>query len=69
MGIGLILGPLLEMYLTRALRIAGGNVTVLFSCPLGNVLWLLVLLSLVLPYGREYRQKRRAQLPAAASGG
>ncbi len=62
MLIGIILGPLFEQYLVRALRISEGNVLVLFSSPLGNALWGLLVLSLVLPYFRQWRGRRR---PAA----
>ncbi|HEX2199612.1 MAG TPA: tripartite tricarboxylate transporter permease [Burkholderiales bacterium] len=62
MLIGIILGPLFEQYLVRALRISEGNVLVLFSSPLGNALWGLLALSLVLPYLRQWRGRRR---PAA----
>ena len=60
MLIGIILGPLFEQYLVRALRISEGNVLVLFSSTLGNVLWGLLVLSLVLPYLRPSRARRRA---------
>ena len=42
----------------RALRLSEGDLLILFSSPLGNVLWGL-LLSLVLPLWRGYRQKKR----------
>jgi putative tricarboxylic transport membrane protein len=57
MLIGIILGPLFERYLVRALRISEGDVTVLFSSTLGNVLWGLLVLSLVLPYLRKPRSQ------------
>ena len=44
--IGILLGPLFEQYLVRALRISQGDLTVLFSSTLGNVLWGLLVLSL-----------------------
>jgi putative tricarboxylic transport membrane protein len=59
MLIGIILGPLFEQYLVRALRISEGNALVLFSSTLGNALWALLVLSLVLPYWRG-RLKRKA---------
>jgi putative tricarboxylic transport membrane protein len=59
MLIGIILGPLFEQYLVRALRISEGNVLVLFSSTLGNVLWGLLVLSLALPYLRRWRAERR----------
>ena len=51
--IGILLGPLFEQYLVRALRISEGDVTILFSSTLGNVLWALLALSLVLPLLRR----------------
>ena len=68
MVVGFILGPLFERYLTRALRISGGDVGVLFSSPLGNVLWLLVILSLAIPYLRELRQSRPPDRPHPQPG-
>jgi len=56
--IGILLGPLFEQYLVRALRISEGNVAVLFSSTLGNVLWGLLVLSLVLPMWQGYRRKK-----------
>ena len=47
--IGVILGPLLENYFLRALRISQGDLGVLFSSTIGNVLWVLLLLSLFAP--------------------
>ena len=57
--IGILLGPLFEQYLVRALRLSQGDLTVLFSSTLGNVLWGLLVLSLVLPLWRGYMQKKR----------
>ena len=59
MLIGIILGPLFEQYLVRALRISEGNVLVLFSSTLGNALWALLALSLLLPFLRG-RTRRNA---------
>jgi putative tricarboxylic transport membrane protein len=58
--IGIILGPLFEQYLVRALRISEGNLMVLFSSPIGNALWALLVLSLLLPLWRGYRQRKVA---------
>jgi putative tricarboxylic transport membrane protein len=58
--IGILLGPLFEQYLVRALRLSEGNLLVFFSSPLGNVLWALLALSLVLPMWRGYRQRKLA---------
>jgi len=56
--IGILLGPLFEQYLVRALRISQGDLTVLFSSTLGNVLWGLLVLSLALPLWRNYAQRK-----------
>jgi putative tricarboxylic transport membrane protein len=57
--IGIILGPLLEQYLMRALRLSQGDLMVLFSSNIGNALWVMLALSLVLPYLRERRRRNR----------
>jgi len=48
--IGVILGPLLEQYFLRALRISQGDVMVLFSSRIGNVLWAFLVVSVAMPY-------------------
>ncbi|HEY8486108.1 MAG TPA: tripartite tricarboxylate transporter permease [Limnochordales bacterium] len=67
MVVGFILGPLFERYLTRSLRLAGGNVLVLFSSPLADVLWAMAVLALVIPYLRERRERQAAATPAATT--
>jgi putative tricarboxylic transport membrane protein len=61
--IGVILGPLLEQYFLRALRMSQGDVSVLFSSTLGNILWLALVASIALPYAVEWR-RARARRPA-----
>jgi putative tricarboxylic transport membrane protein len=56
--IGIILGPLFEVYLIRTLRISQGDVRILFSSPIGNVLWVLLLASILLPYFRARRAEQ-----------
>jgi putative tricarboxylic transport membrane protein len=56
--IGVILGPLLEQYFLRALRISQGDIMVIFSSHVGNILWVLLLLSLAVPWVIEYRRRR-----------
>ncbi len=58
--IGILLGPLFEQYLVRALRISQGDLTVLFSSTLGNVLWGFLVLSLVLPALKGYLRRTSA---------
>jgi putative tricarboxylic transport membrane protein len=55
--IGVIIGPLFEQYFVRALRISQGDLSILFSSTLGNVLWAMLALSLALPYLRRDRSK------------
>jgi putative tricarboxylic transport membrane protein len=56
--IGVILGPLLETYFLRALKKSQGDITVLFSSSLGNVLWAMLALSLIVPLILNWRRKR-----------
>ena len=58
--IGVILGPLLEQYFLRAMRIAQSDPWFLFSSTLGNVLWVCLLLSLLIPW---LMQRRRDEKP------
>jgi len=57
--IGVILGPLLERYFLIAMQMSQGDIMVLFSSDLGNVLWAGLFFSIGLPYFIEYRRKRR----------
>ncbi len=57
--IGVILGPLLETYFLRALKKADGDIMTLFSSSLGNVLWVALALSLLLPIFFDWRRKRK----------
>jgi putative tricarboxylic transport membrane protein len=58
MLVGVILGPLFEQYLVRALRISEGNLGVLFSSTIGNALWALLAFSLLVPVLRGAWQRR-----------
>jgi putative tricarboxylic transport membrane protein len=50
----------------RALRLSEGNLLVLFSSTVGNVLWSFLVLSLVLPVLRPYLRRK---VSANSSGG
>ena len=58
--IGVVLGPLFEKYLVRALRLSEGDPRILFSSTTGNVLWGLLVLSLMYPVLRAWRAKQKA---------
>jgi len=58
--IGVILGPLLEQYMLRALKMSDGDAMVLFSSNLGNVLWLVLVATLVLPVWLNKRKAKGA---------
>jgi len=62
--IGVILGPMLETYFIRALKISQGDIMVLFSSKLGNVLWVALILSVGISLYMEKRKK-----PGAAGDG
>ena len=66
--IGVILGPLLETYFLRALKMSQGDIMVIFSSTLGNILWVCLFLSLALPYFLDYRRKHRRGQEAEAGG-
>lgn len=57
--IGIILGPLLERYFLLALKKSDGDITTLFSSNLGNVLWLALVVSLVLPAVLNWKRSRK----------
>jgi putative tricarboxylic transport membrane protein len=59
--IGVILGPLLENYFLRALRISQGDLSTLFSSTIGNTLWVLLLLSLVAPGLKRYLNRSKQE--------
>mgnify|MGYP005806031781 CR=1 FL=1 len=58
--IGVVLGPIFEKYLVRALRLSEGDPRILFSSTTGNVLWGLLALSLLFPVFRAWRAKMKA---------
>ncbi|MGI9478616.1 MAG: tripartite tricarboxylate transporter permease [Hyphomicrobiaceae bacterium] len=57
--IGVILGPLLENFFLRAMRISQGDLTTLFSSNIGNVLWVLLVLSVLGPSFKAWLNRRR----------
>jgi putative tricarboxylic transport membrane protein len=60
--IGVILGPLLERYFLWALKKSDGDIMVLFSSNIGNVLWVLLVLSISLPALFDWRKTRARML-------
>jgi putative tricarboxylic transport membrane protein len=63
--IGVVLGPIFEKYLVRALRLSEGDPSILFSSTIGNVLWALLALSLLFPALRNWFGKRKLKLKTA----
>ena len=61
--IGVILGPMLETYFLRALKMSDGDIMVLFSSSLANVLWLALIVSILAPMAINFKRNRRQ--PAA----
>ena len=66
--IGVILGPLLETYFLRALKMSQGDIMVIFSSSIGNTLWVALALSLIIPYLKDYHRKRSAMRNALHRG-
>jgi putative tricarboxylic transport membrane protein len=58
--IGVVLGPIFEKYLVRAMRISEGDPRILFSSTIANVLWTLLALSLLIPAIRAWRRRKKA---------
>jgi putative tricarboxylic transport membrane protein len=63
--IGIVLGRLFEFRLLVALKGADGDLMVLFSSTLGNILWAMLFASLALPYVLAWRRKRLAGATSA----
>ncbi|HSG07645.1 MAG TPA: tripartite tricarboxylate transporter permease [Longimicrobiales bacterium] len=63
--LGLVLGPLMEKSLRRAMALSGGEWRILFDSPIAITLWGLALASLVVPP----LLARRARLPLTAAAG
>ena len=59
--IGVILGPLFEVYLVRSLRLSQGDPMILFSSTTGNFLWAGLAFSLVFPPLRTWLKRKREQ--------
>ena len=62
--IGVILGPLLERFFLIAMQMSQGDIMVLFSSDLGNVLWACLFVSIGMPYFIAYRRNRKKALEA-----
>ena len=60
--IGVILGPMLENFFLRALRISQGDLTTLFSSSLGNTLWILLIISLFIPSIKKYLSRKKQDI-------
>jgi putative tricarboxylic transport membrane protein len=59
--IGVILGPLLETYFLRAMKMSQGDLMVLFSSKLGNLLWVALFVSIAMPYFIDWKRARQKQ--------
>jgi len=66
--IGVILGPLLEQYMLVALQKSDGDFLTLFSSTLGNILWVALFASLILPAVINHRKRRRQTVFAEGEG-
>ncbi len=65
--VGLILGPLAEQHLRRALAISQGDITTLFQSPIAAVLLILAAVALVLPLILRFRGRGNVLSQMAAS--
>jgi putative tricarboxylic transport membrane protein len=60
--VGLILGPLAEQQLRRALTLFEGDPSILLSSPITVFLWIVVALSLLIPLVLPVAKRRRRTL-------
>ena len=60
--IGVILGPLLEKYFLWSLKKSDGDIMILFSSTLGNILWVAFAASIILPIVFGMRRKRKLKV-------
>lgn len=58
--LGVVLGPMMELNLRRALSLSGGEFSILLGSPLAIALWLMVLASIALPF---LKLRRKAPAP------
>ena len=59
--IGVILGPLLENFFLRAMRISQGDLSTLFSSNIGNALWVLLIITLAAPSIKSWLSERKSE--------
>lgn len=57
--IGFILGGSLEKYFIDSLKGAGGSLSVFFSHPIGNVIWVLIIISIAYSIYDNHKQKAK----------
>ena len=68
--LGLVLGPILEKNLRRAMALSGGDVSVLFDSPIAYTLWALAALSLLAPLVlNRWTRGLREDIELAVPGG
>ena len=66
--VGLILGPLAEQQLRRALTLSEGDPSILVSSPITVFLWIVVLLALLIPVVLPVARRRRRALSSVEPG-
>ncbi len=59
--IGFILGGDLEQYFVDSIKGSGGSLSVFFARPIGNVIWVLILISLGYAFWDEWRSSRKVK--------
>lgn len=65
--IGFILGRDLEKYFVDSIKGSGGDLMTFFSRPIGNVIWILIIFSLVWAFYDEHKTKKKAKQQAKKS--
>ncbi len=60
----MILWPLLVTYFLRAMKMSQGDIMVIFSSDLANVLWVFLFISICIPYYMDWRRARKKESEA-----
>ena len=66
--LAVVLGPMMELNLRRAMSLSDGDLGILTGSPLAVVLWVLVVLSVLMPLFTGARRKRRNNRDGGVSG-
>jgi putative tricarboxylic transport membrane protein len=65
--VGLVLGPVMERSLRQTLIISRGNISGLWDSPLCMIMWMIILLTAILPFMMHYLRPKAGARPKKSS--